>query len=460
MPPYPADIAPFCARRQRLLAAMEGGIALIPTHAPQHRNGDAQRRFRPDSDFWYLTGFDEPDALLVLAKGRSEGETLLFLQPRARDQEIWTGRRLGVERACEALGVDEAHSIAELDALLPKLLRGQDPLFWKTGARPDLDRTVLDLVAQLRTRVREGNPAPSRLIDPSPLLHEMRLKKEPVELAAMRKAAAISSAAHVAAMRATRPGVGEHEIEALVEYEFRRHGCNGPAYSTIAASGANATILHYIENSRTLAAGELMLLDAGAEWSWYAADITRTWPVSGRHSPAQRRVVEIVLEAQRRAIDRVRPGVNFQDAHDVAVRTLVEGLIELKLLTGSVDEAIATKAFRRFYMHRTGHWLGLDVHDAGHYFSGTTSGSAAGAAASGSARDGPNLLHRDLEPGMVVTVEPGLYFAEDDDTIPAEYRGIGVRIEDDVLVTKEGNEVLTAACPKSIREVEALIGTA
>lgn len=450
MASIPNDVAPFRARRARLLQAMEGGIALIPTAAPQHRNGDAERRFRPDSDFWWLTGFDEPDALLVLAKGRAEGETLLFLQPRARDQEIWTGRRLGVERACAALGVDQAHSIAELDALLPKLLRGRDPLWFKTGARPDLDRKVLDLVANLRTRVREGNPAPSRIHDPSPLLHEMRLHKEPCELAAMRTAAAISSAAHVAAMRATRPGIGEHQIEALVEHEFRRQGAKGPAYTTIAASGANATILHYIENDCTLAAGQLMLLDAGAEFGWYAADITRTWPVSGKHTPVQRRVVEIVLEAQRRAIEQVRPGVDFQAAHDVVVRALVEGLIELKLLSGSVDEAIASKAFRRFYMHRTGHWLGLDVHDAGHYF-------AAGQDAATTPMT--NLLHRRLAPGMVVTVEPGLYFAEDDTTIPAEYRGLGVRIEDDVLVTATGHEVLTAACPKQIAEVEALVGT-
>jgi Xaa-Pro aminopeptidase len=439
------DVAPHRARRQRLLAAMEGGVALLPTAAMKLRNGDADHRFRPDSDFWYLTGFDEPDALLALCKGRPEGEAVLFLQPRMREQEIWTGRRLGVERAKEMLGVDEAHSIADLDAVLPKLLRGQDPLYFKTGARADLDRKVLDLVATLRTKVREGNPAPSRMIDPSPLLHEMRLRKEPCELDAMRKAAAISSAAHVAAMRATRPGLGEHEIEALVEYEFRRHGAKGPAYSTIAASGANATILHYIQNDKTLAAGELMLLDAGCEWSWYAADITRTWPVSGKYSKAQRAIVELVLEAQRRSIDRVRPGVNFQEAHDVSVRTLVEGLIGLGLLTGSVDEAIASKSFRRFYMHRTGHWLGLDVHDAGHYFAGAST---------------QPLIHRDLAPGMVVTVEPGLYFADDDATIPADYRGIGVRIEDDVLVTPDGHEVLTAACPKQLTEVEALVGTA
>ncbi|MBM4016574.1 MAG: M24 family metallopeptidase [Planctomycetes bacterium] len=451
MPTFPADPAPFRARRARLLAAMEAGIAVIPTAAPQHRNGDAERRFRPDSDFWWLTGFDEPNAVLVLAKGRKEGEALLFLQPRARDQEIWTGRRLGVERASAALGVDEAHPIEQFEAQLPKLLRGRDPLWYRTGLRPDLDRLMLDQVAALRLRVREGNPAPARLHDPSPLIHEMRLHKDAGELAAMRTAARISAAAHVAAMRATRPGVGEHQIEALVEHEFRRHGAKGPAYTTIAASGPNATILHYIENERLLQAGELMLLDAGAEYDWYAADITRTWPVSGRYTAVQRRVVEIVLEAQRRAIEQVRPGVNFQAAHDSAVRTLCEGLLELKLLTGSVDEVIANRSFRRFYMHRTGHWLGLDVHDAGHYFAGGQDVSTTPLA---------NLLHRPLAPGMVVTVEPGLYFAEDDETIPPEYRGLGVRIEDDVLVTAGGHEILTADCPKQVGEVEALVGTA
>jgi Xaa-Pro aminopeptidase len=278
----------------------------------------------------------------------------------------------------------------------------------------------------------------------------MRLHKEAIELDAMRTAARISSAAHVAAMRATRPGVGEHQIEALVEHEFRRHGAKGPAYTTIAASGPNATILHYIENERSLAGGELMLLDAGAEFGWYAADITRTWPVSGRHTPVQRRVVEIVLEAQRRAIEQVRPGLNFQAAHDVAIRTLCEGLVELRLLPGPVDEVIASKSFRRFYMHRTGHWLGLDVHDAGHYF-------AVGQDAATTPLS--SLLHRKLEPGMVVTVEPGLYFAEDDLELPEEFRGIGVRIEDDVLVTAGGHEILTADCPKQIAEVEALVGT-
>ncbi len=417
----------------------DGGVALIPTASQKSRNGDADYRFRPDSDFHYLTGFSEPNALLVLAKGRKGGEQLLFLQPRQREQEIWTGRRLGVERACAALAVDQAHSIEELDSQLPGLLKGCEPLYYRTGLRPDLDARVLAVVASLRTKVREGNPAPAAIVDPSALVHEMRLRKEAGELETMRRAAAITAEAHVAAMRASRPGVFEYEIEAIVEHLFRRRGADGPAYGTIVASGANATVLHYTQNDRRMEAGDLLLLDAGSELNCYASDVTRTWPVSGRFAPAQRRVYELVLEAQRRAIALVAPGQPFDAAHHEAVRTLVAGLIELKLLAGGVDENVEKKTFRRFYMHRTGHWLGLDVHDAGAYFTRGTD-------------------HRSLEPGMVVTVEPGLYFAEDDDAIPAEYRGIGVRIEDDVLVTSGGLEVLTAACPKAVAEIEAIVG--
>ena len=419
----------------------EGSVALLPTAAPKHRNGDAEYRFRADSDFLYLTGFGEPNALLILAKGRKEGEQVLFLQPRQREQEIWTGRRLGVERAKETLAVDEAYSIEELDQRLPALLKGRDPLYYRTGLRPDLDMKVLGLVANLRTRVREGNPAPATIVDPSSILHEMRLRKDPHELATMRRAAEITAAAHVAAMRATRPGVHEFEIEATVEHEFRRRGADGPAYGTIVASGANATILHYTQNDRAMKDGELLLLDAGCELAGYAADVTRTWPVSGKFTPVQSRVYDLVLEAQRRSIAEVAPGKPVDAAHHVTVKTLIEGLIALGLLQGSADENLEKKHFRRFYMHRTGHWLGLDVHDAGAYF-------------------GDGTQHRALEPGMVVTVEPGLYFAEDDEAIPAEYRGIGVRIEDDVLVTTAGHEVLTSACPKAAAEVEAIVGRA
>jgi Xaa-Pro aminopeptidase len=433
---------PHLERRRRLLAQMEaGGVAVIATAAQQPRNGDNDFPFRPDSDFHYLTGFSEPNAVVVLCKGREQGEQILFLQPRNREQETWTGRRLGVERAPAALAFDEAHPIEALDEQLPKLLRGRDPLYFRTGLRADLDARVLAMVQTLRTKVRELNPAPARIIDPSALLHEMRVRKDASELAAMRKAAQISAAAHVAAMRATVPGRTEYEIEALLEFEFRRRGATGPAYPCIVASGANATILHYHENERRMAAGDLLLVDAGSEVDCLASDVTRTWPVGGRFTPPQRRIYEIVLAAQHAAIATVRPGAGFTDAHDAALRVLIDGLRELSLLTGTFEEILASRSYRRFYMHRTGHWLGMDVHDVGAYF-----------------RQGSEP--RRLEAGMVVTVEPGLYFDEEDATIPADYRGIGVRIEDDVLVTAEGNEVLTRECPKEVVELEALVGVA
>jgi Xaa-Pro aminopeptidase len=438
------DPNPHAQRRRRLLEQMEGGVAVIATAAQHPRNGDNDFPFRPDSDFHYLTGFAEPNAVLVLCKGRKEGEQILFLQPRNREQETWTGRRLGVERAPAALCVDEAHPIEALEELLPKLLRGRDPLFFRTGVRPDLEARILAMVQTLRTRVRELNPAPARIIDPSTLLHEMRVRKDERELAAMREAARISTAAHVAAMRATAPGRNEYEIEALLEYEFRRRGATGPAYPCIVASGANATILHYHENARRMEAGELLLVDAGSEVDCLASDVTRTWPVGGRFTPAQRRIYEIVLAAQHAAIATVRPGAGFNEAHDAALRVLIGGLTELALLSGTFESILESKSYRRFYMHRTGHWLGMDVHDVGAYFREGREGSEP----------------RRLEPGMVVTVEPGLYFDEEDATVPAEYRGIGVRIEDDVLVTAAGHEVLTRDCPKEVAELEALVGTA
>ena len=418
----------------------ENSIAVLPTAALLHRNADTEYRFRPDSDFYYLTGFDEPNALLVLVPGREEGEQVLFVQPRDPGRETWTGRRLGVERAPERLEVNEAHSIDTLGQILPELMRGRSPLYYRTGSRPELDSDVLNWIHGLRS-VRQACPGPSEILDPATLVHEMRLHTDASELRWMRQAAEITRLAHQVAFQSTRPGCYEYEIEARIEMVFRRHGGSGAAYPSIVASGANATILHYTRNDRRMGNGDLLLIDAGCEYGCYAADVTRTFPVGRRFSATQRLVYDLVLAAQAAAMEAVRPGCPFSDYHERALEVLVDGLRDLGLLTGSRDEILESGTYRRFYMHRTGHWLGLDVHDAGNYFTqGTT--------------------HRPLEPGMVVTVEPGLYIAEDDETVPAEFRGVGVRIEDNLLVTESGHEVLTAEIPRTAEEIEELRASA
>jgi len=427
---------PFGQRRGELLRRLESGVAVIPTSTLKQRNADTEFRFRPESDFHYLTGFAEPDAVLVLAPGRADGEAVLFLQPRDPAAETWTGRRLGVERAPEVLDVDQAFPIGELDARLPDLLRGAQPLWFRTGRRPDLDRLVLATLETLRFKPTVARAAPEAIRDPSPLLHEMRLFKAPEELAALRTAAAITRDAHLRAMREAAPGRFEYEIEALLEYEFRRRGGTGPAYGSIVASGANATVLHYVTNDRRMQAGELLLIDAGCEYDYYAADVTRTFPVDGTFTPEQQAVYDLVLAAQAAGLAAVAPGRRFHEVHDAALRVLAQGMLDLDLLTGSLDEVLEQGTYRRFYMHKSGHWLGLDVHDAGAYFlEGSTT--------------------RPLEPGMVLTVEPGFYVAPDDADVPPAFRGIGVRIEDDVLVTADGHENLTADIPKEVPAVLA-----
>jgi len=430
----------FAERRSRLLELLRarGAAAVIPTAVPKIRNHDSHYRFRPDSDFWYLTGFAEPEAALVL-RPRPAGtgpQSVLFLRDKDREQEVWSGRRLGVAAAAAALGVDEARPIERLAADLPALLEGCERLVYRTGIDEGRDRSMLECFARMRARARGLVPPPLELLDPAPFVHEMRLLKSAREVEILRRAAAIAREAHVAAMRAARPGVGENEIDALLEQTFRRMGSTGPAYTPIVAGGANATILHYVENDRPLADGDLLLVDAGAESEYYASDVTRTYPVGERFSPDQRALYEIVLAAQIAAIDEVRPGAGFTAPHERAVRILCEGLARLGLLAGSASEAVESGSYRRFYMHRTSHWLGLDVHDCGAYV-----------------RDG---APRVLEPGMVLTIEPGLYVAEDDETVEARWRGIGIRIEDDVLVTERGREVLTDGIPKSVEEIESL----
>lgn len=426
------------SRRQELMRRMKAGVAILPTAAHLLRNADTEYRFRPDSDFYYLTGFDEPRAILVLCPGREEGEQVLFLQPRHPQQEVWTGRRLGVESAAEALGVDQAFSIEEWTTRLPELLQGRDPLFYRTGPWPDRDAEILAAVHRLRTKPRTHLPAARSIFDVSLLVHEMRLRKEPAELDCMRRAAEITAKAHRAACAATRPGRHEFEVEASIEHEFRRHGGTAAAYPSIVAGGANATILHYTRNDQELRPGELLLVDAGCEFGYYAADVTRTFPVDGRFRPAQRALHDIVHEAQREAMACVRAGESFGAYHERAVQVLAEGLLHLGLLQGSRDEVLESKSYQRFYMHRTGHFLGLDVHDAGNYF-----------------QEGER--YRVLEPGMVVTVEPGLYIAADAEDVADEYRGIGIRIEDDLLVTESGAENLTGMLPADATAMEELV---
>lgn len=428
----------YGAHRRRLLSALElrGTAAVIPTARVKQRNSDSEHRFRPHSDFFWLTGFTEPQSVLVLLPhfGARPARSVLFLREKNRDQEIWSGRRLGVEAAPAQLGVDEAYPIHELSKRLPELLKGYPTLMYRAGADEERDREVFGVLGRLRAQSRIVEPVPQEVLDPALILHELRLFKDPDELAVMRRAADITARAHTAAMRAARAGVNESAIEALVEYEFRRNGANGPAYTSIVAGGANACILHYVENASALSEGELLLIDAGAEVGCYASDVTRTFPIGGRFNAEQAALYEVVLAAQFDAIAKTVVGARFEDVHRAALERLVHGLCALGLLRETPEQALASETYKRFYMHRTSHWLGLDVHDCGSYV-----------------QDGHSRV---LAPGMVLTVEPGLYVSEDDDEVDARWRGIGIRIEDDVLVTAEGHEVLTASIPKRINELE------
>jgi Xaa-Pro aminopeptidase len=430
-----ADVALHAERRRRLAAALGEGLAVIPTAPERVRNRDSHYPYRYDSYFYYLTGFQEPEAVLVLAGGGAP-RALLYCREKNPEREIWDGFRHGPEGARERFGFDEAHPVAALDEAMPALLADRPALWYPVGADAEWDARAMRWLNAVRANARAGVAAPQELHDVRAPLDEMRLLKDAHELALMRRAAAISAAAHRRAMLAARPGRREYEVEAELLHEFRVSGAQFPAYAPIVAGGANACILHYVQNDAQLHEGALLLVDAGCELEGYAADITRTFPVSGRFSGAQREVYEIVLAAQRAALDKVRAGNAWNEPHDAAVRVLAQGMLDLKLLAGSLDEALEKETYKRFYMHRTGHWLGLDVHDAGDY-------KRAGA-------------WRTLEPGMTLTVEPGLYIRAADD-VPERLRDIGVRIEDDVLVTALECEVLTAAAPKAIAEIEALI---
>lgn len=422
-------------RRERLAAAMERGIAIVPTAAERLRNRDAHHPYRFDSYFHYLTGFAEPEALLIIVSG-DESKSILFCRDKNPEREIWDGFRYGPEAAREVFGFDETYSITQLDELAAKLIANQPALFYPIGAESAWDSRVINWLNQVRAQARAGISAPSELKDIRVLLDEMRLIKSAGEIAIMKQAAAISTSAHKRAMRAARPGMMEYEIEAELLHEFRRRGAQSPAYTPIVAGGASACVLHYVENSSRLEDGALLLIDAGCELNGYASDITRTFPINGKFSSEQRAVYELVLAAQKAAIAGVKAGNAWDQPHTAAVKVLTQGMIDLGLLKGAVEEALEKESFTRFYMHRTGHWLGMDVHDAGDY-----------------KREGN---WRALQPGMVLTVEPGCYIRPADD-VPKEFWNIGVRIEDDVLVTESGREVLTADAPKQIAEIEALM---
>lgn len=429
------DISPFRARRAALLERMGAGVAIIPTAPERIRNRDSDYPYRFDSYFYYLTGFPEPEAALVLIAGAAP-KSILFCREKHPERELWEGHRYGPAAAREAFGFDEAHAFAALDEAVPKLLANQSALFYAPGLDPAWDARCMRWLNEVRAQARTGVAAPAEIRDVRAALDEMRLVKDAHEIATMRRAASISAGAHVRAMRATRPGAMEYEIEAELLYEFRRHGAQFPAYWPIVAGGANACVLHYRDNSKRLADGDLLLIDAGCELDGYAADITRTFPVNGTFSGPQRAVYELVLEAQAAAIAEVRPGSRWNAPHDAAVKVLAQGFIDLGLCTATLDEVLEKGLYKQYYMHRTGHWLGLDVHDAGDYKAGGE--------------------WKRLVPGMTLTVEPGCY-VRPADGVPERFWNVGVRIEDDALVTASGCEVVTAEAPKRVDDIEALM---
>lgn len=432
------DSSEYAARRSRLMAQMApNSIAIIPCAQASVRNRDVEHPFRQDSDFYYLSGFAEEQAALVLIPGRAEGEFVLFCQEKIKEQEIWTGRRLGPDAAIATLGCDAAYPISAIDEVLPQLLDGRDKLYVNLGANESFDRQVMSWVNAVRAQVRNGAVAPSTFCALDHLLHEMRLIKSSAEIAVIERACDISAAAHTRVMQMVKPGMYEYELEAELLRTFMAAGSRWPAYPSIVGAGENACILHYTQNDAEIKDGDLILIDAGCELDYYASDITRTFPANGTFSAPQRALYELVLEAQEAAFAEIKPGNHWQQPHDAAVQVLVEGLVRLGLLQGDVAELIESQAYRQFYMHKTGHWLGMDVHDVGDYR--------------------VNQQWRQFEPGMVLTVEPGLYIAPDDDSVEPKWRGIGIRIEDNVVVTPEGHNVLTSAVVKHPDDIERLM---
>jgi Xaa-Pro aminopeptidase len=411
-------------------------VAIIPAAREATRSNDTQYRFRQDSDFYYLTGFEEPEAIAVIAPGREQKYTL-FVRPRDPEQEIWVGRRAGVEGAKSEFGAHESFPIPEFDEKLHEILDGAENLYYRLGVNTDLDNRIIRKIAHMRALNRKPIHPPRTIIDPATIVHEMRVLKSPEEIELMQKAADIAAEAHVEAMKAVRPGLKEYEVEALIEQVFRRRGAAGPSYTSIIGAGPNATVLHYINNDGELRDGELLLVDAGAEYKGYASDITRTYPINGRYTEGQREIYDLVLETQMSCVEMVRPGTTHDELKQHSVEMLTEGMVRLGLLKGKPADLIKEEKYKQFYMHGLGHLLGIDVHDVGIYYYDKES--------------------RALEPGVVMTVEPGIYVAPDTKDVPEKYLGIGVRIEDDVLCTSNGPRVLTTKVPKDADEIEALM---
>jgi Xaa-Pro aminopeptidase len=432
---FPAEV--YAARRREFMDRIgPQSVAVFPAAPVAVRSNDVDYTYRADNDLLYLTGFAEPESVCLMLPGHAKEEVVLFVLPKDPERETWTGRRAGVEGARDSYGAVTAYPIDELSAKIGELASDRQRLYYRFGRDDDFNERVITWMRQWQTLRPRSGKGPVSIVDPGEILHEMRLFKTSAEIDLMRRAVAISAEAHVAAMRAARPGCAEFEIESLLDSTFRRMGGGGPAYPSIVAAGVNATILHYTNNDCTLRDGDLLLIDAGAEFQHYCSDVTRTFPVSGRFSPAQRALYEVVLEAQLKAIEVIAPGVPYDEPHKRAVEVLVDGLLRLGLLTGDRDQIIAKEEYKPYYMHRTSHWLGMDVHDVGQYKLGDAV--------------------RTLAPGMVLTVEPGLYVKPDAPCAPPEFRGIGIRIEDDVLVTKDGHDVLSGDIPKATDEVERL----
>jgi len=431
----------FAKRRRDLMACMEpNSIAILPGAKEVKRNADSQYPFRQDSDFFYLTGFPEPEAVVVLIPGRKHGEYVLFCRERDTEKELWNGYRAGQEGACEHYGADDAFPIGDIDEILPGLLEGRERVYYALGKDAEFDRHVMEWVNTIRSKVRAGAIPPGEFLDLDHFLHELRLFKSADEIKIMKQAAKISARAHKRAMQVCKPGMMEYQLEGEIQHECSMAGSRHPAYNSIIGGGKNGCVLHYNDNNMLLQDGDLVLIDAGCELEHYASDITRTFPVNGKFSPEQKALYEIVLAAQQAAFAKVKPGNHWNEPHDAAVLTITQGLIDLKLLKGTLKQNIEKGSYRDFYMHRTGHWLGMDVHDVGDYKVGTE--------------------WRVLEPGMVLTVEPGIYVSPNNKKVHAKWRGIGIRIEDDVLVTRKGYEVLTVDAPKTVDEIESLMSSA